>query len=135
MRPKGGERAENETHDAGEGIEKQVARRAVNFFDHGPNIQQHHHVETDMDQTAVEKHGGNQAIHLALPDGWSPQSAEAVKNFVIEPPQNAQAAALPGLDGGHHADATHQDINDKQGGGDGRAPAKISGEALTQCRH
>ena len=66
MRPKWSERAYEVPANPDGGIEKQIASRAVHFFNHRTDIHQHHHVEADVNQSAVKKHRGHQPVGLAM---------------------------------------------------------------------
>ena len=56
--------AEEKSGGACYGVEKKVACGTVEFFDDGADVHQHHHVEADVDEAAVEIGGGDEAIPL-----------------------------------------------------------------------
>src|ERR1700730_395551 len=83
----------------------------------------------------MKEHSGYQAVRFAVDNGRCPQRAQPVKNLSIEAPQNAQAAALAGLQCGNHADAEDQNVRDQQRGCEGCASSEKSGEAAIYGRH
>src|ERR1700730_10278329 len=83
----------------------------------------------------MKEHSGYQAVRFAVDNGRCPQRAQPVENLSIESPQNTQAAALPDLQCGNHADAEDQNIRDQQRGGDRCASSEKSGKAPIYSLH
>src|SRR5712671_5538269 len=88
------ERASQKSKSSGDDVQEKIARRAIEFFKCRPELHQGHHVETDGNQSAVQKHRGDEAIPLMLDINsvWRAHS-ETVGGFAAHSPQNAEATA------------------------------------------
>ena len=68
-------RTEQVSRHARRNEQEKISRRAVHFLDHRPDIHQHPHVETDVQQSAMQKNCGDESPGLADVVG----AAEAIR--------------------------------------------------------
>src|SRR6267154_3855652 len=105
------ERTNQKSKSSGHDIQKKIARGAVQFFESGAQLHQRHHVETDVNQSTMQKHRGDEAIPLMLNVNsvWRAH-AEAVGGFAAHSPQNAETPAFALGRGGHPLDSEHHQV-------------------------
>ena len=121
---------------AGDGVEEEEAGGAVEFFDDGADVHEDHHVEADVDEAAVEKGGGDEAIPLVHDeDGEGEAGAESVSGFAAHAPENCEAAGLAVRGHSHEFDGEHDDVEDEEAGGDGSVAAEKFSEAFADFGH
>jgi hypothetical protein len=128
--------AEEEAGGAGDGVEEEKARGAVEFFDDGADVHEDHHVETDVDEAAVEEGGGDEAIPLVPDeDGVGEAGAESIGGFAAHAPEDCKAAGLAVRGHGHEFDGEHDDVEDEEAGGDGSVATEEFGKAFADLGH
>lgn len=128
--------AEEKSGGAGDRVEEEESRGAVEFLDDGADVHEDHHVEADVDEAAVEKGGGDEAIPLVHDeDGEGEAGAESVSGFAAHAPENCEAAGLAVRGHSHEFDGEHDDVEDEEAGGDGSVAAEKFGEAFADLGH
>src|SRR5262249_32469449 len=96
-------------------VQEEKTSGAIKLFKGGAQLHQRHHVETDVDQTTVQKHRGDQPIPLMLPINWiRTTDPQAVAGFSSHSPQNAQPAGFAMGGKSKKADTEHKNIGDQQ---------------------
>ncbi len=128
--------ADEKSGSAGDGVEEEVASGTVELFDDGADVHEDHHVETDVDEAAVEVTGGDEAIPLVHGENRVREAeAEAIGGFATHAPQDCEAASLTVRGQGHEFDGEHDDVEDEEAGGDGSVAAEEFGEAFADLGH
>src|SRR5258708_32559574 len=106
--------ADHETCRANHHIKKEIPSRAVNFFHNGTNVHEHHHVEPDVNQTAVQEHCGNQPVPLmSLISARTKARQEPIQSLSVHAPQDAESAELSRLNRAHQLGGKKHDIQDQ----------------------
>src|SRR5277367_257765 len=77
--------------DSGHHVDKQVARRSVQLFNLRANIQQHPHIENDMENAAVEEHGSYKSPRLRKVVRQRQGRAQALQNVAADSPKVEKA--------------------------------------------
>src|SRR5579859_196790 len=125
------EGAEEKSDGSRDGVKKQKTRRAVQFFKGRAELHQVHHIEADVNQSAVQEHGGDEAPPLMLRENRLTETcAEAEGRNSVEAPENTQAAGGTGLDGEHQLDGEEQKIQTEKDGRDRRFEVRYDGNFL-----
>src|SRR5260370_17143590 len=90
--------ADDETCRAHHHIKEEIPSRAVNFFHNGTNVHEHHHVEPDVNQTAVQEHCGNQPVPLMpLINARTKARSEPIQSLSVHAPEEPQSPKFPPL--------------------------------------
>ena len=106
------------------------------FFDNGADVHEDHHVEADVDESAVEEGGGDESIPLMHDeDGERETEAEAIGGFATHAPKDRQATGQAVCGHGHEFDGEHDDVDDEEAGGDGSVAAEKFGETFADLGH
>jgi hypothetical protein len=130
------ERTGQKPDRAGDDVQKEVARGAVQFFERGAELHQGHHVETNVDQPAVQEHSGDQAIPLMLNVYCIGRAhPKAVSRLATYSPQNAETTAATLRRNGHPLDSEHYQVRNQERGGDWRGAGENSRQAAIYRGH
>src|SRR5689334_20343659 len=101
---------QQETKGARQNVQEQIARRSVNLFERRAKLHQGHHVESDVDQSSMKKHSGDQAPpFMAKENEEGISRAEAELGVTDESPHYVQA---PSLSNGGKRKPTHTQHED-----------------------
>src|ERR1700732_3344639 len=102
------ESAGEKTECARERVQKKVSPRSIELFQCGTKLHQRRHVETDVNQSAVQKHRGDNAPPL-VPNENHVRIArpEPVLRRPDESPQYCGATSSANCGVGHPTDAQH----------------------------
>src|SRR5262249_17906111 len=84
-------------------------------FDGWSDVHQGHHVEADVNESAVQVHGGKHAVPVEVTIAEGNAHTQPVKRFAVETEKDADAL-LSVRHGNHPCDAKHEDIGDQKSG-------------------
>src|SRR6266403_1723734 len=130
------ERAGQKSEGSGDDVQKKIARGAIEFFEGGAELHQGHHVEADVNQSAVQEHRGDQPIPLMLNvNSVRRAHPETVSGLAAHSPQDAEATAFALGCRGHPLDSEHHQVGDQECGGYWRGAGENSGEAAIYGGH
>ena len=132
-----GEGATHEAECSGDDVDEEEATGTVDFLNDGTELEEGHHVEADVDEAAVEKHGGDDAPPLMNLDLKVRRNAHTQANsrLAAQAPEDGEAARFAGLNDHHQSDREHEEIGDEEHGGDGGVAAGQFAQLLAEGGH
>src|SRR5215831_3400167 len=125
------QRADQESYRAGEGIEKEKTRGAIYLLQGGTELHQRHHIEADVDQTAVQKHRRDESPPLMIEKNRrSIVHTQSVRTNGVEAPKDVQSACFPGLNREHQLYRKQEEVQAEKDCRDGRSHPRENGDFL-----
>src|SRR5208337_175371 len=119
------EHAKRKTGCPGDDVEKQISGGAIEFFHNRADIQQHHHIESDVQQTAMQKACSDQSPPL-MENKYSVgiAGAQTIERFIPHAKKQTEPAGFFGFECCQQADGEHHYVHDENDCRDGRVATK-----------
>src|SRR5260370_28001102 len=90
--------ADKETKSSRRDVQKQITGGAIQFLQGRTKLHQRHHIESDVNQAAMQKHGGHESPPLVLNKKWVRMARSQLKRSrTAHSPQRVQATGFARL--------------------------------------
>src|ERR1043166_5143452 len=115
--------------ESAECVKEKISGRSIDMFDGRTDVHECQHIEADVNQAAMQIHGGDEAIPTEIVVTKGDSHSEAIESFSVKTEKHAKPLFAFGY-GDEPADGEHQNVGNENGRSHRRFPAKIPGQAL-----